>query len=235
MLWLWIHSVWLSALLHPDSPGEPGNGGDDSVGASLTCKSFITCCCRLNQLWHELRRMQEREKMEFKLRVLQNICTENSPLGVWRSRCSFISTAGSSRVAASSLLGVSGCYFTLKYRRLYPDRNKTNRTSSLTNDPTVTHLLLGDERGALTVHGVVGEVVREGFGSIPRRLPCDAFRELLGNQRAKIIKKDTCWARVTVWVTRGGEKYLQVGDGGFVSFHPDDALCSQVLLPVRDQ
>lgn len=36
-------------------------------------------------------------------------------------------------------------------------------------------------------------------------------------------------------MTRGGEKYLQVGDGGFVSFHPDDALCGQVLLPVRDQ
>lgn len=58
-----------------------------------------------------------------------------------------------------------------------------------------------------------------------------AFRK----SEKKKIKKDTCWAGVTVWVTCGGEKYLQVGDGGFVSFHPDDALCGQVLLPVRDQ
>lgn len=31
------------------------------------------------------------------------------------------------------------------------------------------------------------------------------------------------------------KKYLQVGDGGFGSLHLDDAFCSQVLLPVKDQ
>lgn len=42
----------------------------------------------------------------------------------------------------------------------------------------VTHLLLGDERGALAVRGVVGEVVREGFDPVPRGLPQDPVRDL---------------------------------------------------------
>lgn len=43
---------------------------------------------------------------------------------------------------------------------------------------TTTHLLLRHERGALTVHGVVGEVVREGFGSLPHGVSCDAIWDL---------------------------------------------------------
>lgn len=42
----------------------------------------------------------------------------------------------------------------------------------------VTHLLLGDERGALAVRGVVGEVVREGFDPVPRGLAQDPVGDL---------------------------------------------------------
>ncbi len=52
-------------------------------------------------------------------------------------------------------------------------RKETERNSA-----AVIYLFLGDECGALTVRGVVGEVVREGFGSIPHRITCDAIREL---------------------------------------------------------
>lgn len=48
-----IHSDWLSALFHPDSPGEPGNRGDDS-SSSHVAAGLIRC---------ELRRMQEQEKL----------------------------------------------------------------------------------------------------------------------------------------------------------------------------
>lgn len=211
-----IHSVWLSALFHPDSPGEPGNRGDDS-SSSHVAAGLIRC-----DMKSDVCRNRKSCSSFFSSRRAWMLFYTCWYWGFVQMRAALIQVQTTISWSDSGLKTASR-------------RNKTNRTSSLTNNPADTHLLLGDEGGALTVHGVVGEVVREGFGSIPRRLPCDAFRELLGNQRAKIIKKDTCWAGVTVWLTRGGEKYLQVGDGGFVSFHPDDALCGQVLLPVRDQ
>lgn len=47
----------------------------------------------------------------------------------------------------------------------------------------VIYLLLGDEGGALGVRGVVGEVVRERFHSIPRRITCDALWSLCKSGR----------------------------------------------------
>lgn len=140
-----IISPWQSS-----SPGEPGNRGDDSssshVAAGLISCDINSDVCRNRKRWHL--------NSEFCKTSAQNI----SPLGLWRSRCSFISTAGSSSVAASSLLGVPGCYFTLfcwycgfvqmraaliqvqttiswsdSGLKTASRRNKTSRTSSLTS------------------------------------------------------------------------------------------------------
>lgn len=52
------------------------------------------------------------------------------------------------------------------------------RQDSERNAVTLIYLFLGDIHGALTVHGVVGEVVRKGFGSIPHRITCDTICKL---------------------------------------------------------
>ncbi len=48
-----------------------------------------------------------------------------------------------------------------------------------------SYLLLGHKCGALTVHGVVGEVIRKGFGSIPHWITCDALRDLWKSEQSK--------------------------------------------------
>lgn len=92
------------------------------------------------------------------------------------------------------------------------------------------YLLLGHERGALTVHGVVGEVVRKRFGSIPRWITRDAFRDLWKSEHTV-----RCCISLDYRLCDRLKKHLQVDDGGFGSFHLDDAFCIQVLLPAADQ
>lgn len=108
----------------------------------------------------------------------------------------------------------------------------------------VIYLFLGDKCGALAVCGVVGEVVRKSFGSIPRWLTWDAIGDLWRLEQKHKIKNNFSYK---VWDNfqpefqpdceqpLGKQTYLQVGDGGFVSFHLDDGFCSQVLLPVKDR
>lgn len=55
------------------------------------------------------------------------------------------------------------------------------------NAVTGIYLFLGNKCGALTVHGVVGEVIRECFSSIPHRISCDAIRDLWKSEH-KILK-----------------------------------------------
>lgn len=160
-----IISPWQSS-----SPGEPGNRGDDS-SSSHVAAGLIRC-----DMNSDVCRNRKSCSSFFSSRRAWMLFYTCWYCGFVQMRAALIQIQTTISWSDSGLKTASR-------------RNKTNRTSSLTNDPADTHLLLGDEGGALTVHGVIGEVVREGFGSIPRRLSCDAFRELLGNQRKKKLKR----------------------------------------------
>lgn len=53
-------------------------------------------------------------------------------------------------------------------------------------------LLLGDEGGALAVHGVVGEVVGEGFDSLPHRVSGHAVGNLHKNVSDEWLRACAC-------------------------------------------